>query len=175
MIFIETPRLILRTWKDSDLKIFQEMNSNPIVMEFFLNKLSFDETSLFFERIQKEFTEKNYGLYAVELKATNEFIGFTGFHYTNMDTDFCPCVEIGWRYTNRAWGNGYATEAAKACLEYAKENMNLKEVYSFTSVPNKRSENVMRKIGMLKIKSFAHPLVPDEHPLKEHVLYKLLL
>lgn len=175
MIFLETPRLILRSWKDSDLKIFQQMNNDPIAMEFFLKRLSFEESELFMNRIKLEFKERSYGLYAVELKESNEFIGFTGFHFTDIDTDFSPCVEISWRYVPKAWGYGYATEAAKACIEYAKRELGFNEIYSFTYILNRRSENVMKKLGMKRVGNFQHPLVPDEHKLKEHVLYKLEL
>lgn len=173
MIFFETPRLILRDWKDSDLEIFQQMNNDPVAMEYFLKRLSFEESELLMERIKLELQERGYGLYAVELKKSNEFIGFTGFHYTDIDIDFAPCIEISWRYTPKAWGYGYATEAAKACIEYAIENLDFKELYSFTFILNKRSENVMKKLEMKRVGNFQHPLVPDEHKLKEHVLYKL--
>lgn len=175
MIYIETDRLILRDWKESDLKIFQQMNQDPIIMEYFPKMLSFDESREFYERINLEIKNRNYGLYAVEIKKTKEFVGFTGFHYTVMDTDFSPCIEIGWRYTRKAWGYGYATEAAKACLNYAKESISFKEVYSFTSSINKRSENVMKKIGMKKVRNFEHPTIQNGHKLREHVLYKIEL
>ncbi len=173
MMYIETERLILRDWEESDLVIFQQMNQDPITMEYFPKMLSYEESRQFYERINIEIKERGYGLYAVEIKKTEEFIGFTGFHYTVMDTDFSPCIEIGWRYTRQAWGFGYATEAANACLNYAKENLNFKEVFSFTSIINKRSENVMKKIGMKKVCNFQHPTIPNGHKLREHVLYKI--
>ncbi len=175
MIYIETPRLLLRDWKEVDTPLFQSMNSNPLTMEFFLDTLSIEESNLFLKRIKKEFLERSYGLYAVELKESGRFIGYTGFHYTEMQSHFAPCVEIGWRYLPEAWGHGYATEATKACLTYAKENLPFKEVYSFTSLLNKRSEKVMKRVGMTQLENFAHPAVPDGHRLKEHVLYKITL
>lgn len=175
MIYIETERLTLRDWKEEDLKVFQNMNSDPVTMEFFPKTLSFDESRQFYERIQLEFRERGYGLYAVEIKDTKEFIGFTGFHYTVMDTEFSPCVEIGWRLAYDTWGYGYATEAAKACLDYARKNLSFTEIYSFTSVSNRCSENVMKKIGMVKVGNFQHPTIKNGNPLKEHLLYKLEL
>lgn len=175
MIYIETSRLILRDWKDSDVKPFQEMNSNLKTMEFFLKTLTADESLDFLKRIKQEFVEKGYGLYAVELKKTGRFLGYTGFHYTDMQTDFAPCVEIGWRYLPEAWEHGYATEAAQACLVYAREKLKLKEIYSFTAMANKRSANVMKKLGMSYQKNFFHPAVPEKHWLREHVLYKINL
>lgn len=175
MIYIETERLNLRDWKDDDLRIFQLMNQDPITMEYFLNTLTFDESRQLYDRINLEIKEKNYGLYAVEIKETKQFIGFTGFHYTVMDTDFAPCIEIGWRYTREAWGFGYATEAANACLAYAKEKLGFEEVYSFTSALNQRSEKVMKKLNMKKICDFQHPSLPDGHKLQQHLLYKIKL
>ena len=155
--YIETSRLILRDWKEEDIPVFARLNSDDKAMEFFLNKLSYQETLDFYNRIQKEFSTSGYGLYAVEKK------------------DFAPAVEIGWRLIPEVWNQGYATEAASACLEYAKTTLGMKELYSFTSLPNKRSERVMQKIGMVKNKEFNHPLVSPDHPLRRHVLYKISL
>ncbi|MPL77515.1 hypothetical protein SDC9_23371 [bioreactor metagenome] len=175
MLYIETPHLLLRDWKEEDIKPFAEMNMDANVMKHFLNPLSEEESLGFYNRICKEFKDFGYGLYAVEKKDNGEFIGYTGFHNFMFDVDFAPGVEIGWRLKYKDWNKGYATEAAKACIEYAKENLSFKTIWSFTSLTNKSSERVMQKIGMQKIKTFPHPSILDGHPLKEHVLYKLLL
>lgn len=175
MIYIETPRLLLRSWKEEDILPFANMNSDPNVMKYFLKALSEMESLEFYNRIQDEFSQYGYGLYAVEKKEDGVFIGYTGFHNIPFDVDFAPGVEIGWRIKSEEWNKGYATEAAEACLSYAKEYLPLKTIWSFTSLPNKSSERVMQKIGMGKIKEFPHPAVPDCHPLKEHILYKLEL
>ena len=172
-IYIETPRLILRDWQESDIQPFYKMNSNERTMEFFLNPLNEEESLAFYHRIKDEFGTCGYGLYAVERKDNHEFIGFTGFHRFTFNADFAPGVEIGWRLKPEAWGNGFAPEAAKACLEYAKKNLEFSEVYSFTALPNKRSERVMQKIGLEPVKEFDHPLVPAGHPLLRHLLYKI--
>nr|WP_302829653.1 GNAT family N-acetyltransferase [uncultured Bacteroides sp.] len=171
MIYIETPRLLLRDWEEKDLKPFSDMNKDSLVMEFFLKKLTEDESLDFYDRIRNEFLQCGYGLYAVELKEDRSFMGYTGFHNITFEVDFAPAVEIGWRLRQEYWNKGYATEAAKACLDYAEKHLPFTTVYSFTSLPNIRSERVMQKIGMKKIKEFPHPSVPDGHPLKEHVLY----
>jgi len=171
--YMETPRLILRDWKEEDIPVFAGLNSNDQVMEFFLKKLSYQETLDFYHRIQQEFAAKGYGLYAVEKKEDHSFIGYVGLHTVTFDIDFAPAIEIGWRLIPEVWNKGYATEAALACLEHAKTVLKLKELYSFTSLPNKRSERVMQKIGMVKTKEFDHPLVEANHPLLRHVLYKV--
>ena len=86
-----------------------------------------------------------------------------------------PGVEIGWRLAKEYWNQGYATEAAKACLDYARINHLFNEIYSFTTVGNHRSERVMQKIGMSRVCFFTHPSLPEGHKLKPHVLYKLEL
>lgn len=173
--YIGTSRLILRDWKESDLPVFEEMNGDDRVMEYFLKKLTQEETLEFYRRIRAELAEYGYGLYAVECREDGAFIGYVGFHHLSFELAFAPKIEIGWRLMPQAWGKGYATEAASACLEHAKAVLNMKEVCAFTSLPNKHSERVMQKIGMQKICQFSHPLVDPRHPLCEHVLYKAQL
>jgi len=171
MIYIETSRLLLRDWKKKDIQAFAEMNRDPDVMKYFLKPLTEKESLEFYNRIQDEFSKCGYGLYAVEKKEDGAFIGYTGFHHIPFDIDFALEIEIGWRIKHDEWNKGYATEAAQACLLYAKEHLPFETIWSFTSIPNKSSERVMQKIGMEKVKTFPHPLVPDNHPLKEHILY----
>lgn len=173
MIYIETPRLILRDWQEEDLGHFRELNSDEKVMQYFSKILSKQETDAFYDAINKEFKDYNFGLYAVEAKENKDFIGFIGFHRATFAADFTPCIEIGWRLKKDAWGKGYATEGAKACLEYGFKKLNFKEVYSFTAKINKPSENVMKKIGMSYIKDFNHPKVEPDSNLYRHVLYMI--
>lgn len=173
MVYIETERLILRDWKEEDFSIFVSMNQDERVMEYFLKPLTVQESRAFYDRIREEIEERGYGLFAVEVKATGEFIGYVGLHHADFGTDFCPCVEIGWRLCASAWGNGYATEGAEACLKQAFNCWHLQKIYSFTSLPNRRSERVMQKIGMYKVEEFDHPLVAAGHPLLRHVLYRI--
>ncbi|MFH5835678.1 GNAT family N-acetyltransferase [Proteiniclasticum sp. C24MP] len=171
MNYFESERLLFRDWQEEDLKIFREMNLDPLVMQYFPKTLTEEETDLFHQRIQEEFRRLGFGLYAVEVKETGTFIGYIGFHEAAFPAPFTPCIEIGWRLSASAWGRGYATEGAKACLQYGFTELNLNEVYSFTAEINLPSENVMRKIGMTKIMEFDHPSVKRSSPLKKHVLY----
>lgn len=171
MNYIETQRLILRDWNNNDLPGFIEMNRDEKVMEYFLKPLIPEESTAYYQRICDEFQQCGYGLYAVEVKESGEFIGYIGLHHPTYDLGWGPCIEIGWRLAANAWGKGYATEGATACLKYAFRQLHLSRVYSFTSLPNKRSERVMQKIGMQKVGEFDHPLVPYGHPLLRHVLY----
>lgn len=174
-IYIETERLILRSWEVADRLPFAEMNRNDNVMKYFPALLSTEESNAFVERIIAEFEETGFGLYAVEIKNTGEFIGYVGFHRFNFDALFSPNWEIGWRISDRFWHNGYATEAAMACINYAREKRLCDKLYSFTAVPNIPSENVMKRIGMTPEGLFLHPALPDGHWLKEHKLYSIVL
>lgn len=168
---METERLILRHWRDEDRLPFAELNGNKNVMKYFPTTLSIDESNSFVDRIKVEFEETGLGLYAVEIKGTNEFIGYVGSHRFTFNAPFSPGWEIGWRLSDRFWRKGYATEAAMACLAYAREKRFCNKLYSFTAVPNIPSENVMKRIGMTYQGTFMHPVLADGHWLKEHKLY----
>lgn len=174
-IYTETERLILRSWDVADRLPFAEMNRNDNVMKYFPALLSTEESNAFVERIIAEFEETGFGLYAVEIKNTGEFIGYVGFHRFNFDAFFSPDWEIDWRISDRFWHNGYATEAAMACINYARQKRLCDKLYSFTAVPNIPSENVMKRIGMTPEGLFLHPALPDGHWLKEHKLYSIVL
>lgn len=173
MVYFETQRLVFRDWKEQDLNEFRIMNKDSRVMKYFAKTLTEEETDGFYNRIQEEFKNYGYGLYAVETKHNKEFIGFIGFHWANFVSQFTPCIEIGWRLKYDAWGNGYATEGAKACLKYGLEILKFNKVYSFTSKINLPSENVMKKIGMVKVMEFEHPNIMEGSPLRQHLLYSI--
>ncbi len=171
----ETKRLILREWKDEDIAPFAAMNQDPKVMEFFPATLSLDETKALVERIRQHFKTHGFGLFAVEIKETGEFIGFVGLMTPTFEAHFTPCVEIGWRIASAHWKQGYATEAAKMVLHMALEKYGLKEVVSFTAAINLPSIAVMKKIGLQHNPQddFDHPRLDKAHPLSRHVLYRL--
>jgi hypothetical protein len=171
MIYVETRRLVLRSWKEADLLLFKAMNQDERVMRYFPAVLEGAETEAFFNRIQDEFVRNGWGLYAVEIKKTGEFIGYVGLHEIGFDADFTPGVEIGWRLAADYHNQGYATEAAEAVLQLAKE-LGIEQLFSFTAKINTPSERVMQKIGMVKVKEFAHPSLSADSPLLMHVLYR---
>ena len=172
MIEILTPRLKLREWKEKDKDPFFKINSDPRVMEFMPKQLSKQESDQFIERIKTHFQNHQYGLFAVELLEDKSLIGLIGLSIPKFQSFFTPCVEIGWRLAYDYWGKGYATEGAKASLNYGFKELNLLEIFSFTVPKNVRSRQVMERIGMTYIDEFEHPLLPQENPLRKHVLYK---
>jgi len=173
MISIQTPRLILRQWQDSDTAPFIQMCADDDVMRYFYKKLSADEAIAFMNRLRDAIETRDWGLYAAELKATGEFIGFIGLHIHPPEFEMADAPEIGWRLLPQYWYQGYATEGAKAVLKHAFRNLRLDKVISFTASANQPSERVMQRIGMEKVSEFSHPLVPLEHPLNQHVLYEI--
>lgn len=172
---LETKRLILRQWKDEDIPAFAAMNQDPEVMKYFPATLSYEESASRVDSQRRHFKEHGFCFFAVELKATREFIGFVGLAIPIFKTHFTPCVEIGWRIASQYWNQGYATEAAKMVLHLAFEKYGLKEVVSFAPKVNAPSIAVMEKIGMQHDPQddFDHPGLPKDHPLSRHVLYRL--
>lgn len=173
MSSIETERLCLRAWLPSDEQGFIEMNQDSQVMEFFPNLLTPEESIALIRKIQRHFDTHGYGLWACTLKS-GEFMGFIGLNIPDFQAAFTPCVEIGWRLAAQYWGQGFATEGAKAVLSYAEHQLGLKDVVSFTVLANRRSRRVMEKLGMTHDPSenFHHPKLPLEHPCSMHVLYR---
>lgn len=174
IIELKTERLLLRQWQLDDYPLFAKMNADPIVMEFYPELLNSDASNLMASKLESLIADRSWGLWAVELLDQSQFIGFVGLHEPHYDLPMTPCVEIGWRLSKDSWGKGYATEAAKAALDFAFQRLELEEVYSFTSVVNFKSEAVMKRLGMKNLlKNFNHPIVPVGHNLSEHVLYKM--
>ncbi|MCW3465745.1 GNAT family N-acetyltransferase [Chitinophaga nivalis] len=168
-----SPRLGFRHWQDSDTLPFTAMGQDAAVMQYFPQLMTAEATAALIMRIQTHFREKGYGLYATDLLSTGTFIGFIGFSTPSFPTDFTPCTEIGWRLQSAVWGQGLATEGARACLEYGFRHFHFPAIYSFTAVQNQRSEKVMQKIGMHQVGLFDHPLVAADSSLQKHVLYKI--
>ena len=174
LIELETERLKLRAWQESDLQPFAELNADKDVMHYFPSVLTREQSDNLADKFQHLILEHGWGFWAVELKATGQFIGFTGLNTQPEQFIFSPCVEIGWRFAKQYWHQGYATEAAKACLKFAFETLQLKEVVSFTAVHNTASEHVMQRLGMQAMFEFNHPALTQESPLSRHILYKIV-
>ena len=168
---LETSRLILRQWKDKDFSPFASLNADPDVMRFFPTLLHKENSDSLAKRFSEGISERGWGFWAVELKESHRFIGFVGLHPQPDQFVFSPCVEIGWRLDKTYWHKGLAREAAEACLHYAFNVLELKEVVSFTSKLNTPSEHLMKRLGMVKQGEFAHPALPSDHKLSMHVLY----
>ena len=176
MNVLTTSRLLLRPWRDADREPFAQLNADPLVMEHYPTTLSRSESDARVDEIVEHFAQHGWGLWAVELRATRQFMGFVGLWprpYVTGD----PMVEIGWRLARAHWGRGYATEAARAVLRFGFERLALDEIVSFTVPQNERSRRVMERIGLYLDhgRDFDHPRVdPERYPhLVRHVLYAI--
>jgi RimJ/RimL family protein N-acetyltransferase len=176
---VRSARLILRRWQPRDREAFASLNADPRVMEFFPAVLSRQESDALTDRIEAHFEQHGFGPYAAELRDERVFIGYIGLAIPRFQAHFTspqlPCVEIGWRLAAGYWGRGLATEGARAVLEQAFGELGLSELVSFTVPANLRSRRVMEKLGMTHdpAEDFEHPEIPEGHPLRRHVLYRL--
>jgi RimJ/RimL family protein N-acetyltransferase len=143
-------------------------------MEFFPATLTGSDTGAKVTTIEKKIARDGFGFWAAELKEPKAFIGFIGLNAPDYPLPFCPCTEIGWRLAFDYWGHGYAQEGARAVLEYGFKKLLVTEIVSFTTVNNLRSRQVMEGIGMTygAQSDFDHPSLPQDHPLRRHVLYR---
>jgi RimJ/RimL family protein N-acetyltransferase len=174
-MIVGTERLILRRWRPADRDPFARLNADPRVMEFFPSLLSRVESDAMVDRIEADFDRRGFGVCALELRADGSFLGFVGLDVPRFEAVFTPCVEIGWRLSAEHWGQGLATEGARAMVHHAFEALKLDALVSFTVPANMRSRRVMEKIGMTRdpAEDFDHPKLAPGDPLRRHVLYRL--
>jgi RimJ/RimL family protein N-acetyltransferase len=172
---LTTERLVLGTWTDTDAEGLLELSTDPEVMRHVPALATREQIEALVARHRDNLATGRPGLYAVRVRANDDFIGFVGLATPSFEAPFMPCVEIGWRLKRAAWGHGYATEAAHAALAHGFTTLGLEEIVSFTAIPNEPSQAVMRRIGMHTdpAEDFDHPNVPEGHPLRRHVLYRL--
>lgn len=170
MTEILTPRLILRRWTDDDLVPLSEINGDPEVMRWIGDGSvrDLEETAEDIERWEEEWDEEGFGLFAVELLGSGELIGVVGLSVPEYLPEILPAVEITWRLGRQYWGQGYASEAAHATLEYALQDRGLDRVVAVNRAGNEESENVIRKLGMVAERDTSHP--EHGHLLRVHAI-----
>ncbi|MGC4940890.1 GNAT family N-acetyltransferase [Kribbella sp. DT2] len=175
MTDLKTERLLLRQWTEADKEPFAALNADPAVMEHFPSMLTREQSDEMVDRTARAVVERGLGWLAVEVLETGRFIGFIGLSVASFEAPFTPAVEIGWRLSKDAWGNGYATEGARAVLEYGFGPLGLDEIVSFTATTNLPSQRVMQRIGMThdEADDFDHSRLEPGHPLRRHVLYRI--
>jgi RimJ/RimL family protein N-acetyltransferase len=170
-----TERLHLRAWRDADLEPFAALNRDPAVVEFLPGPLSRADSDALAARFRRHHEQHGFGLWAVEIPGVTPFAGFIGLSIPAFTAHFTPCVEVGWRLARAHWGAGYATEGARAALLCGFEELDLREIVSFTVPANRRSRAVMERLGMRcdSADDFDRPDLPPGHRLRRHVLYRL--
>jgi RimJ/RimL family protein N-acetyltransferase len=172
---VETDRLTLRPFTVADSDSFAEINADERVASWLLGPLSRQESDGLIEHIEAGWREHGFGLWAIEVRGHGRAVGFTGLSVPSVVLPFSPCIEVGWRLAYDAWGHGYATEAARAALDFGFREHGLGEIVSLTAAVNLRSRAVMERIGMTRdvAADFDHPKVPEGHELRPHVLYRM--
>jgi len=172
---IETARLRLRRWCDADREPFAALNADPRVTELLVGPLPRELSDVMIERIEAHFRVNGFGLWALERRDDGALLGFTGVQRVPFEARFTPAVEVGWRLRFDAWGQGYATEAARAAVSDAFRRLGIDEIVAFTVPANHRSQAVMRRLDMRRAPNddFDHPRLPDGHPLRRHWLFRL--
>jgi len=172
---LRTERLILRRWAPADRAPFAAINADQDVVRFLRGPLDRAASDKLIDEIEESFDTLGYGLWALEVRATAQLIGFTGLSSKTFEASFTPAVEVGWRLARSAWGHGYATEAARAALAFGFRDVDLAEIVSMTARTHERSQAVMRRLGMTRdpVDDFDHPLMPPKHPLRPHVLHRI--
>lgn len=169
---LESSRLLLRQWRESDLLPFAQLNADPEVMAQFPAPLSTQESDALAQQLKLAIDKQGWGVWAIERRDSGDFIGFTGLHAVT-DMPFTDGIEIAWRLARPAWGQGFASEAAQLALQYGFTELALDEIVAFTASSNLRSIAVMERLRMHRdATTFLHPRVPEDSPLREHVLYR---
>jgi RimJ/RimL family protein N-acetyltransferase len=148
------------------------MNCDPEVMRFFPRPLTREECSEAINRFRTEIDSRGWGIWAVE--ADGIFAGSIGLAQPKFQAHFTPCVEIGWRLRKEFWGKGIAYQAACQAEEYAFNTLEIRDLVSYTTTMNVRSRALMERLGFVHnpAEDFLHPSIPEESPLRPHVLYR---
>lgn len=172
---LRTDRLVLRPWRDGDLAPLAALNADPAVMEHFPATLSLAESEFMLTRMHEQFATLGFGFWAVTAAPDGPLLGLVGLGAPRFEAHFTPCVEIAWRLARPHWGRGLASEAARAALAFGFEQAGLGEIVAMTLPANRRSRAVMERLGMKRdpADDFDHPRLPEGHPMRRHVLYRL--
>jgi RimJ/RimL family protein N-acetyltransferase len=172
---LHTTRLILRDWQSADLPAFARLNDDAQVMQHFPARMNHQQSDALAARIQRHIEQHSFGQWVLERRDQPGLIGVLGLQHVLFDSAFSPAVEIGWRLLPEYWHQGLATEAAQAALHFAFTRLQLPQVLAFTVPANRPSQALMQRLGMQRdpAEDFLHPLLPKNHPLRPHVLYRL--
>lgn len=172
---LATRRLLLRGWEPADAVEFARLNADEQVMQYLLGPVTRQHSDAQIERFHQHACAHGFGRWAVEVRGGTRFIGTVGLSFVPYAAHFGPCVELTWRLAHPHWGHGFASEAAGAAMAYGFERLGLPEIVAATVPANVRSRAVMERIGMAydADDDFAHPLLATDHPLSQHLLYRM--
>jgi len=174
-VALHTKRCVLRQWQQSDIAPWAAMNADAEVRRHFPGLLTPDQALAEAGRCRDAIAQRGWGMWALDLPGVMPFAGFVGLNVPHYEAPFVPAVEIGWRLPRAAWGCGYASEAARAALEFAFTRLAVPEVVAITVPGNEASRRVMARLGMVRDEAgdFDHPRIEAGHPLRRHLLYRI--
>ena len=170
-MILRTPRLVLRRIEPRDEGAIVELCADPRVMDPLGGPLTREETQAWLAKLDEHWRAHGYGRFLVE-KKDGTFVGVVGLSRTDFDAGIIPAIEIAWRLAHAQWGNGYATEAARRVLDDARQRLSITHLVAVTTVGNTRSRAVMKRLGMTESTTFDHPRIPEDSPLRAHVVYR---
>jgi RimJ/RimL family protein N-acetyltransferase len=151
----------------------REAKFDPAVMQSLGGVLSRDESDAYVERAERHLLETGFCPWAVEAPGVSPLIGAVGLKRIEFEASFTPAVEVAWRLHRPYWGQGYATEAARAAIDDGFRRVGLREIIAMTALLNTVSIRVMEQLGMVRSIEFDHPKCLEGSPLRRHVLYRL--
>lgn len=166
---------MLRPFAAPNFDAFAALNADPRVREFFPSVLDRVESDASAAVYVAHWDRYGFGRWTIEVPGVTAFAGVVGLMHTPFAAPFTPAVEIGWRLAHAYWGRGYAIEGARAACECGFDTLKLSEIVAFTVPGNVRSRQIMERLGMTHSPDddFDNPLLPEGHPLRRHVLYRL--
>jgi len=170
---LETENLLLRQWREEDLEPYAKLTSSKEVMQYFPKTLTVEQSNMAARKFQKLLEKNSWGFWAVEEKASGQFIGYAGLHAPKTQFPFSPCIEIAWRMEKKYWENGYVLEAGEKIIAAAFEIFGLEELVYFSALKNLKGEEVAKALNMKRESTFHHPFVEREDALSEHYLYRI--
>ena len=173
---IETDRLLIRPWVESDLAAFAEINADPDVRRYYYPAiLTRAQSDWVVAECMRHLNEHGFAFLATVRKEDGALIGGTGLSRTD-DVPGEPAIEIGWILGRPYWRQGYARETGLAWFAHAR-SLGIKEVIGYTSAINLPSRAQMEALGMSRgpAEDFADPTVPADNPLSPHVFYRMQL
>ncbi|MDB5585392.1 MAG: family N-acetyltransferase [Devosia sp.] len=174
-MIIETERLIIRQWQDGDRAAYASFVADPVVRRFYTGTMTAEQSDAAIDSYIAGYEQDGFGFWPAIRKIDGALIGDVGLAPVRMPLNGAPPAEIGWLLGQQFWGHGYAPEAARGVLAFAFEGFSLTEIVAFTATSNLPSQRVMQKIGMTRDQDgdFEHPLVPEGHKLRPHLLYRI--
>lgn len=175
-VYLETDRVILRDWQEEDREEFARINRDPMVMEFYPERLDEKASDRLFSHFSESLSKNQYGFYALEHKERGVFMGFSGVSPVPKKMPFSPATELAWRLDYEFWGKGYGTEIAKALIDHAQSKLKLDELVAYCLTDNDRAAHLLDRLGFMQDMDGAFDYAVGKNDVeKSYLLYRMNL